>query len=235
MPDPIVIYQPWGGLGDNLQFSTLPRLYTEKGYDVYISRKNVYRNPEIYDLVWASNPYVKGVSDSSPNAGSCAGYREYDESNCIKNIELSHGLSNGNNKYPELYYVPKIIPELKDTILYDTTSISSSYSDNFITQTFRPIFDKYQGLQRKRIVFTKIPNREISGFHDDILHVNSIYEYCDIIASCKVFLCLFSGSSVLASAIKQDNPFPKIYCAHHTPPGRKSDIYFFENINFLFS
>ena len=25
--------QPWGGLGDNLQFTTLPKLFSEKGVD----------------------------------------------------------------------------------------------------------------------------------------------------------------------------------------------------------
>jgi hypothetical protein len=32
----IIISQPWGGLGDNLHFSTLPELFSKKGYEVYI-------------------------------------------------------------------------------------------------------------------------------------------------------------------------------------------------------
>ena len=43
--------QPWGGLGDNLQFTTLPRLFHERGIDFYLSVQNTYRNPEIYDFV----------------------------------------------------------------------------------------------------------------------------------------------------------------------------------------
>lgn len=31
----IIIEQPWGGLGDNLQFSTLPEFGKKLGYDVY--------------------------------------------------------------------------------------------------------------------------------------------------------------------------------------------------------
>ena len=50
----VILYQPWGGLGDNLQFSTLPKLYSEIGYEFYISDQNVYRNPEIKKLVWDS-------------------------------------------------------------------------------------------------------------------------------------------------------------------------------------
>ena len=37
----IVIYQQYGGLGDNLQYSTLPELYSKQGYDVYIHTNNV--------------------------------------------------------------------------------------------------------------------------------------------------------------------------------------------------
>ena len=35
--------QPWGGLGDNLQFTTLPRLFSEKGVDFFVSQHNTYR------------------------------------------------------------------------------------------------------------------------------------------------------------------------------------------------
>ena len=34
--------QPWGGLGDNLQFTTLPRLFSEKGVDFFVSQHNTY-------------------------------------------------------------------------------------------------------------------------------------------------------------------------------------------------
>ena len=41
-----------GGLGDNLQFSTLPEeFYKQQGRDTYISSQASFRNQEIYDLV----------------------------------------------------------------------------------------------------------------------------------------------------------------------------------------
>jgi len=60
MSKKIIISQPWGGLGDNLHYSTLPELFSNKGYDVYISNNNKVRNSEIFDLVWKMNPYIKG-------------------------------------------------------------------------------------------------------------------------------------------------------------------------------
>lgn len=51
--DKIIIYQPWGGLGDNLQYSTLPELFNEKGIKCYIHVDNSTRNDnEVYDIIW---------------------------------------------------------------------------------------------------------------------------------------------------------------------------------------
>jgi hypothetical protein len=234
MSKDIIISQPWGGLGDNLQFTTLPRLYTELGYNVYISKDNVYRNPEIYDLVWKLNPYVKGISDLPSNAGACKGFNIYNPINCMQNMELTHGLSNGTTQYPEIYYKPKILPEFKNTLIYDVTSIASSYSDEFIKNCFTSVFNKYPELKRKLIRFKKINNRMTPHFDDDIIEISSIFEYSDIIASCDVFVSLFSGCSTLASAIKQDNSSPKIYTFHHTHI-RDGYIYKFNNINFNYN
>jgi hypothetical protein len=233
MSKDIIIYQPWGGLGDNLQFSTLPRLYTELGYNVYISDKNVYRNPEIFDLVWKINPYIKGISSLTPNAGSCKEFKIFQEDNCIKNMELTHGLYNGNSYYPEIYYNPKILNEYSDYILYDTTSISIKLSDDFIKTKFKLIFDKYPNLKRKLIVFKNINNRNNNLFNDDVLIVNNIFEYCDYIKSCKIFVCLFSGCSVLASAIKKDEKYPVIYSF---PPEKqpRGSVYDFKNLNLCY-
>jgi hypothetical protein len=125
--DEIIISQPWGGLGDNLQFSTLPELYSNLGYKVFISNNNACRNKETYDLVWKLNPYISGISEKAPNAGSIKGIRIFGN-NPVKNMELSHNLNCGNRKYLKLYYKPKYIEDLSNTLLYDITSISTSVS-----------------------------------------------------------------------------------------------------------
>ena len=55
----VVFSQPWGGLGDNIQYSNLPRLYSSIGKDFYISRFNFVRSKELEELCWSSNEYVK--------------------------------------------------------------------------------------------------------------------------------------------------------------------------------
>jgi hypothetical protein len=209
----IVIGQSWGGLGDNLQFSTLPELYSKNGYDVFISTMNAYRNPEIYDLVWKRNPFVKGIMDEPPNAGECRGV-DGSSGNFITNIEQAHGLFNGNRIYPTIYYKPTVIPELANYLLYDATSISTTPSDNQIETSFNSVFAMHPNLKIKKIQFSRIMNRDLPYFNHDTYTVNSIYDLCDAIYSCNVFLTVLSGASCLASALKQDNSTPTIYTFH---------------------
>jgi len=231
---PIIISQPWGGLGDNLQFSTLPKLYSEAGHDVYISSKNMYRNLEIYDLVWKLNPYVKGIMDAEPNAGECKGYHLWGgDTQFIKNIEQMHGFHHSSNKYPIIYYTPKKIESLSTTVIYDMTSISSAYSDDFILERFTTVFRQYPECTPKKVVFKNIHNRATPDFNTGTIEINSIFDYCDLIYSCKAFVCLYSGCSVLAAAIKQEAITPVVHCFHHSminTPG----LYVFDNITYQF-
>ena len=233
----IVISQPWGGLGDNLQFSTLPKLYAEQGYDVYISSQNAVRNQEIYDLVWGMNPYIQGIVNAPPNAGACKGYNPRQTTNPIKNMELMHNLTNGTSAYPIIYYKPKYRSDLSNCLLFDTTSISYRYPDDtIIHEAFTDIFNKYPTLIKRRVVFKNFKNREIPQLDTDIIEVNNVFEYCDMIYSCNVFLSLLSGQSALASAIKQNNPTPEIYTnLPSTHLWNKGDNYIYDNINYTIS
>ena len=47
-------------LGDSIQFSTLPEIFSKMGYDVYLLPDASFKNQEIKDLVWMDNPYIKG-------------------------------------------------------------------------------------------------------------------------------------------------------------------------------
>jgi hypothetical protein len=206
----IVISQLWGGLGDNLQYSTLPRRYSELGYEVYVSYNNACRNREIFDLVWKCNPYIKGITEEPANAGACI---STPIPNCttsfIANIEMAHHLSHPYSRFPEIYYRPQIIEELRNTVLYDLTSVSANYPDHYLQRSISRLLEPYSDLDQKQIVFQQIENR-ISTTHSYM--IRTIYEYCDAIASCKAFICLHSGGSVLAAAIKQDLPYPTIHC-----------------------
>jgi hypothetical protein len=235
MPDDIVIHQPYGGLGDNLQFSTLPELYSKLGHNVYISTTNVCRNPEIYDLIWKLNPFITGFSDKPANAGPnrCTDGYIHRSEHYIKSIEFAHGLTNGYRIYPVIYYQPKQIPELSDCLLYDTSNISNNFNIKFICSEFKDVFDKYPDTPIKRITYKniKVNDSEFTRSEDNTHNIKTIYDLCDAIYSCKVFLCLFSGASVLASAIKQNNPSPIVYSVG---PKTANQLGFqFKNINYI--
>ena len=80
-----------GGLGDCLQFSTLPEQFSkQQGRDTYVLDESHFRNKEIYDLVWGCNPYIKGVKSGHWNAGDIPEIRFTNENgyqSCVKNWE----------------------------------------------------------------------------------------------------------------------------------------------------
>ena len=66
----VILGAYFGGLGDQLQFSTLPEeFYKQQGRETYLADGSNFRNKEIYDLVWGENPYIKGVVEGERTAG----------------------------------------------------------------------------------------------------------------------------------------------------------------------
>ena len=200
-----ILYQPWGGLGDNLQYSTLPEKFSKLGFETYISSMNVYRNNEIYDLVWKCNPFIKGISTERYNIGSCGNYNCFSNKGIIFNQEIAHGLE-PENEIPKIYYTPKHIPELSSSIFVDISGYSTKPNDDicyqdYITHNFKnhniiiPEFNENVNYSNK-----------INNFsYTKTMKIDSIFQYCDVINSCKHFVCFFSGQSVLASAINKNN------------------------------
>ena len=224
-----ILYQPWGGLGDNLQYSTLPELYNTLGHEFYISSKNVYRNPEIYKLVWELNPYVKGISDEEYNVGSCMNYTKVNPNeSIIYNQEICHGFD-PINRLPKIYYTPKKLTEFNNKVILDISTVSTNPIipkdlDDIIKINF----------PNQDIVVPKFKNKiadnhkTVEFFKDyDSIEIESIFHYCDIVNSSFYFICSFSGQSVLASAINKENTLcimPKEYVGNS---------YVFPNINYI--
>lgn len=231
----IVIYDPWGGLGDSLQYSLLPELYTNKGYSVYVSSKTPYRNNEILDLVWKLNPYIKGIvdEDGTPGVASNVIIKNISGKSWVYDMATYHGFIENIKLYPSIYYKPNLIPQLNNCLLYDTTFISGT-PDNNIDNSFYSLCMKYKNLNRYRIHYTNpvINNNIISTLKEDQKYeVNSIYDLCDVIYSCSVFVTGISGSMVLASAIKQDKESPII---HSIMPDRFHEKYRQNNLFYTF-
>ena len=211
----------FGGLGDNLQFSTLPEEFSkQQGRDTYIVSETTFRNKEIYDLVWGCNPYVKGVKDGRRTAGDTP---EIDFVNpngyysSITNWEYLHGLK-PTNSLPKIYYKPKKLKGYENTILVDLSSIS--FKHNGDKSSFPPAYDekevlteynklRYFNPKKKfaKVNFSQDLGTNSFNFNSDLtITVDSIFHYCDLMNSVYGILGLYSGQSALSAAIIEYNP-----------------------------
>lgn len=235
--------QPWGGLGDNLQFTTLPKLYHEKGIDFYLSSQNAYRNSEIYEFCWKNNPYVKGISDHSPTIGSNVPDLPFGLiDNIISSAEVRHGFP-ATNRYADVYYQPKLIDELKDKSIVDLSA--ATLFNVGIDKYYRMdnLFDIVsETVPQKDTMFIQFANVDFSylsaefEFESNPLIVNNIFEYADFIHSCKEYYCLYSGGNIMSSAIKNKYQSKvNITCfLHATIKEHLERGYFiFDNVNYL--
>ena len=201
-----VLYSGWGGIGDICQFLSLPRKFTELGHDVYLSSKTTFRNPEIKELLIDLNPYVKGVSDKEPNCGNPVDGIEYQDicGNFIMNWEFAHGL-NPTSKYPDLYYTPKPINAISDRILLDLTATTAGRQNIYDPENLRSFIQETYERDKITICCFRdgIANSLLLLDGYDMIFVESIFHYADLIHSCHRFVCLHSGGMVLASALNK--------------------------------
>jgi hypothetical protein len=238
-----------GGLGDYLQFSTLAEeYYKQANRKTFIWDKAFFRNDEIFQLI-STNPYIYGKKCGDWNAGDYPGMMCVPKTDStISNWEISHGLI-PTNKYPKIYYEPKLNQNLNNVVLIDVSSISINYETSKISQACKKL---RSDLSDKTFLNVKFKNSINSfkgvniahdGKHnkynidsDGELEIENIFHYCDVIASSFGIVTLFSGQSVLSCAIKQYNKNLQIYCivpsnTFLSHKEKKSFIY--DNINYI--
>ena len=240
-----VFLKAWhGGLGDALQFSTLPEeFYKQQGRKTYIVEDAPFRNPEIYDLVWDKNPYVHGKKAGVWNAGDLAEipYQQLcmdgkGTGNMISNWELFHGLKPVNT-HPKIYYEPEIHDGFKDVFIVDYTSTTIDYDQNELKRILEDTKKEYPDKRFLSVDFTKsVSSNSYDIDYDGYVEVESIFRYCDLIASSYGILTLSSGASHMSSAIKDYSPDLKSICVmskkwynYHKERG----LFFFDNIDYV--
>jgi hypothetical protein len=228
-----------GGLGDTLCFSTLPEMYARRGYKVLIGPPAVepsIRNAEIRKLVWELNPYVSGFTDDRGITFTHLDMHKWiwaqnSTKTLVEAMEALHGFE-PTHTFPRIYYQPRWRPELSDTILADPTSIS---------QHMRPeVFDAFvdhicraRSYDRKHILvltsrFSGIQGQQaLSGNQRHEVH--DIFEYADLIASCRLFITSESGGAILASALRASEATPEIFSLF-TSQGFNDRVFQFPNV-----
>jgi hypothetical protein len=204
-----ILYVNWGGLGDHLAFSTLPEIFTNLGYEFYISNTSIFRDPKAYDLIWGCNPYVKGMTSEPPNCGHTEnwGVKEpvvfQHDLSTHRNVERIYGVDN-NNDYPKIYYTPKKIEEVKDYIIVDLNSVTiREYPvDNIKAHLLQYVGQKILVILTNTYSSLVVDDNFFNELNVEFITTKDIFHYTDLIYSCKKFICVWSGSAVLSPAIK---------------------------------
>lgn len=246
----IVIKQPWGGLGDNLAFSSIPETaYNQFGTKcVWISNHNVYRygNSEIKKLVWELNPYIAGFTDDD---SSVPNFKVDRNIGMIGTIERVYGL-NPTSLYPKIYYTYDL---LKEEMFKNKIFIDFSSSAENITAREQSVWNALENYLRKmntdkkeiyRIVFPNLENKEkfLKNYKLDLNNIfnkivgeypiHNLFEYCDLIKFCDTLICSNSGQHALAAAIKDNAENPTIinYCSRRW---YYTGLYNFKNVCYV--
>ena len=237
-----VILGAWhGGLGDSLQFSTLPEeFYKQQGRETYIWQDAPFRNQEIYDLVWGKNPYVKGKKQGERNAGDLTEYTNRDKTgDWIRDWESVHGLK-PTNSLPKIYYEPEKVEGFEDTILVDFTSISIDHSSSKILDRLEEIKREYSDKRFLEVTFSKSLSPDKFNSYgtncENVVEIDDIFSYCDVIASSFGLVALSSGASHLSSALKEYSPNLTSICLMekewYNRHVNKGNMFIFNNIDY---
>lgn len=236
----------FGGLGDTLQFSTLPEMLTKAGHEVYLCKDAPFRNPEIKSFIWGLNPFIKGEADGEWNAGDIPGLAySNSENDFIKNWERMHGLI-PENSLPKIYYEPKKITitnsfgkrETDTCAAIELSAITLKYNTAKVLSTVKNITDKYPGLVFRQWHSNHQQNK-ILCFGDNIVDTstnNKLSNLCDIIHTTPVLITLNSGTHTLAAAMRRFGNNFEHYCLIPKEDYRwimEQKKFIFPNINYI--
>ena len=244
-----VYLKAWhGGLGDALQFSTLPEEFSkQKGRKTYIVKDAHFRNPGIYDLVWGKNPYVLGKKEGIWNAGDLPnipyrkeGFLEINGTgNMISNWEKFHRLE-PTNIYPKVYYEPEKHTDIKDIFIVDFTSTTVNDDSKKVAECLDKIRNEYPDRKFISVSFQDIEvKNDFSGDikFDGYIEVENIFRYCDLISSVYGYVSLHSGGTHLSSALKKYSPELKSICILSEPWYNEHKVvdnhFLFDNVNYI--
>jgi hypothetical protein len=202
----LIIHIPYGGLGDHLLYSHIPRVAKESGIykKVFLSKKSQIRNPNHLKYIWEKNPYFDGLSElENLHDYNSVQISNFDESkgNILDQIMLSYGIDDNTRWHePELYFDVPIFPELKGKTVYDPNFIS--YSGGLSSLKIEKYF-KNQGI---KIDFQFVARSNLAlpvlNFEQSIQD-SSFEEFCGIIVSCERIISLTTGTATLAAALRK--------------------------------
>lgn len=189
----------WGGLGDILVYTSLPRLLKEKyNIDFYLSEncKKISRNPDTLKMCFEMNPYFKGYKNQ--NGFKYAKFSrdrsilnlllDINGDDIVKGIHKQFGLT--GKALPELYYKPNLLAEYKDTILVDINYISGHKQG--LVYDMSKIKKYAESLSKDENMIKYVVPKD-----------QDLFKYADMIHSSKEFITVLSGGAALAVTLNK--------------------------------
>ncbi len=208
--DKVIFSQPWGGLGDNLSFSNLPKLYNEIDSNFYLSVLNNCRNKDIKEICWDNNSYVKKSQRLIPNIGYKTmlknGFKLYNKKfNIIQNINILHGFDSGNG-LPEIElkdFQKSNIAKFELILDLNASSLFSETNNSYNIKSLTESINEFQSKKALDLIYPNIYTNKLPISNNANLEINSMSHLIDVLLLTDVFVCFNSGSHVLASAVKE--------------------------------
>ncbi len=195
----IVLQLDFGGLGDCLSYSTLPRLLKEQfDVDFYINEKckDVFRHQDIFNLCFGLNPFFKGFKESNDpfilknfihERPVSKLFSTQSQETAVEIIERQFNLI--GKGLPEIYYAPNKIEGYKDILFCDK---------NWFSGKKWGLYNDQKLLEKEIAEWCAVPGHSVE-FCDP--NKQNIFEYIDKIYSSGKFLCYFSGGNALAATL----------------------------------
>ncbi len=224
--DTLVLKIAYGGLGDHLFYSPLPRIAKQTGAytRVLISNHSDFRSSAYRSLIWETNPYVDGFTGDDA-AAPVLGYVRRGH-NLLDTVMLAMGLDDGIRMHePEVYFTPTLKPELACKVVYDPNWISGIGA-----ATTADVRAYFEGADITPDFMLK--EREKScpvQKYGDILETTSFEDYCSAIVSAGTFICLTSGGATLSAALGK--PATVLWGSPYNPMFRHSPMHTYVNIH----
>lgn len=199
----LIIGSEFGGLGDHLFLSPIPRLYKLKypSSKVYLSYQSKFRSWEIYKLVWEDNPYLDGILDCEIDKRITNIQTNNVNLSILEIIlkSLSLGIP-GQGIVPEIYGRKFLKPIFKNFEKYELIDMNYiSYIGAIRKKDIRNILN--MNINRNSIIVN--PQDWIIKEYPSIkiIRTKSLYQYASLINNAHKFFVLPSGGSHLALAL----------------------------------
>lgn len=201
----LVIYVEYGGLGDNLFLSHIPRIAKESGkYDrVYLARRTLFRSQDIYKMIWKLNPFLDGVTEENgcPVVLPKEAWESIQnkEGNILDYTMIALGLDDGKRFHePEIYYKPQQHNILQSKVIYDPNYITNA-GDSVTPEMVHRFFCEHGVI----VDYMLMPKGKYISIHSlkEQYKTKSLFDFCDALYSAKDVYCYATGTATLCAAI----------------------------------